>query len=274
MTERTLLKQTRAEFEDDAISITSSQSEQYSSDQEFLVERILAEKKGADGKMYFLVFWANYPEEKSTWEPKKNIQDPEILQIWKERKDQEYKGLKPTFNIARFDARHQKLAQAKADRHRRRKIKRKRLGIPVSPDLEARRHTDDSDSTEAVESDGAPEDDPGIKMKSKAPQRGEKPSKLPPIQPDSSDDETSPARIRTSIRRDEHESDGAGTSDDSLIGDLKKKPAKKKAKKKALQAMREKRATQGPSKVPTAQDKPAQKKAPGVCYIVYCKISV
>ena len=274
MTERTLLKQTRAEFENDAISITSSQSEQYSSDQEFLVERILAEKKRADGKIYFLVFWANYPEEKSTWEPKKNIQDPEMLQVWKERKDQESRGLKPTFNIARFDARLQELAEAKADRRRRRKIKRKRLGIPVSPELEARRHNDGSDSTEAVESDGPPDDDPGIKKKSKPPQRGKKPSRLPPVQADSSDNEASPTRIRTSIQRDEYESDGAGTSDDSLIGDLQKKPAGKKAKKKALQAIREKRATQGPSKVPTVQDKPAPRKAPGVCYIVYCKTSI
>ena len=269
MTERTLLKQTRAEFEDDAISVTSSHSEQYSSDQEFLVERILAEKKGADGKMYFLVFWANYAEEKSTWEPKKNIQDPEILQVWKERKDQESRGLKPIFDIAKFDTRLREHAQAQADRRRRRKIKRKRLGIPVSPDPETRCRAEDSDLTEAVELDVAPEDYPSVKEKSGASQKSKKPSRRPF---DSSDDEAPPARRRTSVQRDDYEGDGSGTSDDSLIGDIQKKAAKRKANKKALQTLRDKRATKGPSKVPTAaQDKLALNKSLGVCFIIYHK---
>jgi hypothetical protein len=260
MTERTLIKQTRADYEDDAISITSSHSDQYSSDQEFLVERILAEKKGEDGKMYFLIFWANYPEEKSTWEPRKNIQDPEILQTWKERKDQEAKGIKTSFNLAKFNARLQELAQAKEDRRRRRKIKRRRLGIPVSPDPDTRRRADDSDSTKAMESDGAPADYPGVKKKSKAAQNVMKPSKSLFVQQESSDIEAR-SRRRASIQRAEYESDGAGIGDDSLIEDPRKKDQKKKATKHTLQALRDKRATQNSSKVSGGQEKPAPKKS-------------
>ena len=262
------MKQTRAEVEDDAISITSSRSEKYSSDEEFLVERIMAEKKGDDGRMYFLVYWANYPVEKSTWEPRKNIQDPEIMQVWKERKGQEAKGSKKSFNIAEFNARLQELAQAKEDRRRRRKIKRKRLGIPVSPDPEIRRHAADSDSIEAVESDGLPDDYPGMKRKSKPAQVAKKPSKPSFVQPESLDIEPPPRR-RASIQRDEYESDGAGTSDDSLIGDLQRKAEKKKVKKQALQAIRDNQATQGPSKVSKAQDKPTStKKSSEVGYTI------
>ena len=285
MTERTLLRQTRVEFEDDDISLTSSQSEQYSSDQEvnepltrsellltqilqFLVERILAERKGPDGKKYFLVFWANYPEEKSTWEPKKNIQDPEIFKIWKERKDQEARGLKPSFNVAKFDAHQQELLQAKADRLRRRKAKQKRLNLSVSPRPDIRRRADDSDSTEAVESDGVPEDDPGMKRKGKAPQKAKKPSKPAFVPPEALDEEDPLPKKLSSEQRDVYESDGAGTSDDSLIGDLQRKDEKKRAKKKASQVTREKRARQRPSKVAAGSGKSVSKKAPKVCYVI------
>jgi chromo domain-containing protein 1 len=175
MTERTVANKTRAALDDDAISITSSQSERYTSDQEFLVERILAERREADenGKAYYLILWAGYPEEKATWEPKKNIQDPDILKTWKRRKHQEAQGTRPAFDLASFNARVAQMARAKADRQRRRKAKRKRLGLQVSPSESSRpssghekpHHAIDSDSSEAMEVDEEPEDDPGMRRK-------------------------------------------------------------------------------------------------------------
>ena len=249
------MKQSRAEYEDDSISITSSQSEEYTSDQEFLVERILAEKKGEDGEPYFLIFWANYPEEKSTWEPEINIQDPDILQAWNVRKDQETKGLKPAFDLARFNARVRELVQAKEDRRRRRKMKRKRRGIPVSLDS----RDDDLDSTEAVESDGAPEGYRGIGKKRKPVQKPEGPTRTPPVQSESPNIEARP-RKRSNVQRDSYDSDGAGSSDDSLMQDFKQKEERKKRRKQALQALKDKRTAQDPSKAHRTQQKSAAKK--------------
>jgi chromo domain-containing protein 1 len=62
MPRRITAEQTRSE--EDAIS---PQSEQYSSSEEFEVKAIL-EEKTEDGRMLYLISWAGYPEEKSTWE--------------------------------------------------------------------------------------------------------------------------------------------------------------------------------------------------------------
>jgi len=47
-------------------------------DGEYVVERILAERKVGRGKQY-LVKWAGYPNEESSWEPRKNLSCPDLL---------------------------------------------------------------------------------------------------------------------------------------------------------------------------------------------------
>jgi chromo domain-containing protein 1 len=175
MTERTTVKQSL--LDDDAISITSTVSETYDSEQEFTVHRILAEKTQSGRKIY-LIRWEGYPIEKSTWEPKKNIQDDEILSLWKERKLRESKGLDEPFDISEFNALLARLAQEKAQRHRRRKAKRRRLGILVSPSESENEQVNDSDSSiEAIEENGLGEG-PGVKTKSKG--KGKPPLKKQP----------------------------------------------------------------------------------------------
>ena len=253
MPERALLSQTREEYDDDKISVTSSQTEEYDPDEEFLVDRILAEKKGDDGKMQYLISWANFPEEKATWEPKKNIQDPDILSAWKDRKNQEAKGLESPFDFASFDSWMRQLVQEKEQRCRRRKAKRKQLGIPVSPDPEVRRSSDDdSDSTEAVESDHVPEDSsPETKQKLRKRQKNyglSKPS------------------VRDSY--ESGDSDNAVTSDDSLVEELLHKN-KKKSQKAALRNIRDKRAVTQ-SKKSGDQNKSSPKESSKVtCALVF-----
>ena len=46
----------------------------------YTVESILKERKTAGGKLEFLVKWAGYTHEHNTWEPKRNLIDPIILQ--------------------------------------------------------------------------------------------------------------------------------------------------------------------------------------------------
>ena len=47
-------------------------------DSEYIVERILAERKNGRTKQY-LVKWTGYPVEESSWEPKKNLNCPDLL---------------------------------------------------------------------------------------------------------------------------------------------------------------------------------------------------
>jgi hypothetical protein len=248
MTERTLLKQTRQEeYDNDSISVTSSLSEAYSADHEFSVDKILAEKKGDDGKTSFLVSWADYTVEMSTWEPKKNIRHGGILDDWKLRKEQEAKGLAQPFDVLGFEARKERLAQEKAERHRRRKIKRKQLGIPVSPEPGICRHAGESDSTEAEESYDTPEDYPGIQKKSKKSQKIKRSNKV--------------------FGQGLNKSDKGGTSEESLAEELKSK-TDKKGSKEALQAIPEKRAVEQSSKEFGHRRKPSSMRNSQVIYIV------
>ena len=95
---RITAEQTRSE-EEDAIS---SRSDQYSSGEEFEVKAILAEKT-EDGRMLYLISWAGYPEEKSTWEAEKDI-STDILDQWEEKKLQAENREEP-FDVAWFEAR-------------------------------------------------------------------------------------------------------------------------------------------------------------------------
>jgi chromo domain-containing protein 1 len=161
MTERTVAKQSL--LNDDAISINSTETEAFSEDEEFEVERVMAEKV-VNGRKYYLIAWLGYPEWKSTWEPKKHIRDQTILNTWKERKMREESGIDQPYDVARFEDMINRLAAEKAGRRRLRKAKRKRLGIPVSPsEASLRRSSDSESSIEAMEVNDDLEDDPGMK---------------------------------------------------------------------------------------------------------------
>lgn len=150
MTERTVAKQ--SQVEDDAISLTSTQESEYDPEKEFIVTRILAEKT-QNGKKMFLILWEDYPEEKSTWEPKDHI-SPEILEVWADRKKREKKGLDQPFDVDAFQAKLSRLAKEREQRKKRRKAKRKSLGIPVpaSDSDTPMTDQDDTSSDEAEES--------------------------------------------------------------------------------------------------------------------------
>ena len=162
MTERTVARQSR--LEDDAISITSTQASEHPEDFEFTVDRILAERL-TDRKKY-LIRWLNYPVERSTWEPRKNILDPAIVDVWKKRKMRETSGIDPPFDLAGFNDQLNKLAEEKAQRHRQRKAKRRRLGLPVSPS-DSDQSDDSNSSVDAMGVNDEPEDDTGLRTSRK-----------------------------------------------------------------------------------------------------------
>ncbi|KAK3304303.1 uncharacterized protein B0T15DRAFT_512472 [Chaetomium strumarium] len=131
--------------DDDNISLTSTVAG-HDPDQEFEVENILAEQKIQDGTTYYLVEWAGFQLHESTWEPESNLGD-DLKAIWEEEKAKHATGELEPFNLQKFYDAQKKAAQEKANRHRRRNIKRKRLGLPLTPPFP----DDDSSSDEAVE---------------------------------------------------------------------------------------------------------------------------
>lgn len=160
---------TDVDVDDDSISITSTQGSEHSDDHEFVVSRVLAEKT-VKGRKLYLLLWEGYPEHKSSWEPRSNIVDSNILDVWKERKMREARGIDTPYDYAKFDVEDAKRRQEKQDRHRRREAKRKRLGISGS-------HYDSGE--EAVESKPMVEDGVGTKKKSdSSPKKSTKPFRV------------------------------------------------------------------------------------------------
>ncbi len=107
----------------DTVSRQSTEDDLYS------VDRILAEKQEGRGTHYLLL-WDGYTEDQSTWEPLQNIRDKELLDIWRERKAQELRGIVPAFDLVNFEKRRRKRLGL-ALRERRSKLQMKRVGMPV-----------------------------------------------------------------------------------------------------------------------------------------------
>ncbi|ESZ89957.1 hypothetical protein SBOR_9666 [Sclerotinia borealis F-4128] len=114
------------------LSIESTDEEQYPSDHEYTVERILAQKS-KDGQQLYLIRWANFPEEASSWEPRRNLLDKTIIDAWKGRRIRESEGLDTPYDVGKLEALKKMVEDSKAQRDRLRREKRKRLGIVVSP---------------------------------------------------------------------------------------------------------------------------------------------
>ncbi|KAK6606409.1 chromo domain-containing protein [Botrytis cinerea] len=123
------------------LAAQTTDDEQYGSDHEFIVERILAQKTEG-GQRLFLIRWSGFPEEDSSWEPRKNILGQSILDAWKTRRTRELQGLDAPYDVGRLESLKKIAGAEKAQRVRLRREKRKRLGIVVSP------HESDADSVD------------------------------------------------------------------------------------------------------------------------------
>jgi hypothetical protein len=107
----------------DTVSCQSTEDDLYS------VDGVLAEKQ-EDGRTYYLLLWDGYTEDQSAWEPLQNIRNEELLDIWRERKAQELRGMVPAFDLVNFEKRRRKrLVLALSER--RSKLQMKRVGMPV-----------------------------------------------------------------------------------------------------------------------------------------------
>lgn len=142
----------------DNISLTSTVEDEYPSDTEFEVEAIRAETF-IDGAHVYLVEWSNFPLDQCTYEPEDHVHD-ELKAEWEAKKLEQDPGVSADFEQKYQAARRQKFDES-LERHRRRNIKRKKLGIPTTRFYWRRVQYADSedDLDEGTRSDDSESDD-------------------------------------------------------------------------------------------------------------------
>ncbi|KAH7112770.1 hypothetical protein B0J13DRAFT_461177 [Dactylonectria estremocensis] len=112
-------------------SITSTIEEEPDSDQEWLVNDILAEGKDATGTTKYLIDWQGYPLYDASWEPKENLGDT-MLADWEESKKNEGHQRKSNDSINAWYKAVIARLHGKIARHDERNRRREELGLDVS----------------------------------------------------------------------------------------------------------------------------------------------
>ncbi|GAB1313345.1 Chromo domain-containing protein [Madurella fahalii] len=140
------------ESDDDTISLTSTVSG-HDPDREYEVEDILAEAPNEHGVMHYLVDWTGFPLHEATWEPESNLGD-ELKALWEETKAKHATGELEPFDVQKYYDAREKAKEEKAERHRRRNAKRKRLGLRLTePFSDTDRDSSDDEAAEDFDID-------------------------------------------------------------------------------------------------------------------------
>ncbi|KAK9417573.1 hypothetical protein SUNI508_08724 [Seiridium unicorne] len=128
------------DVDDDSISLTSTLDSEHDSDEEFVVEAILAERPHENptrkGENQYLVLWENYPLHRGTWEGIDNLSD-ELYQQWCEQRDREIRKKRVPFDVRQYEKALVEEDKRKAARHALRNAKRQRLHLPMTEPLPA-----------------------------------------------------------------------------------------------------------------------------------------
>ncbi|TPX23689.1 hypothetical protein DIZ76_013025 [Coccidioides immitis] len=179
------------DLSDDEISLTSTVPSE--PQDEYEVECILAQRV-YHGKEMYLVKWAGYPMERSTWETEDMFLNPQTLEDWAVKQEAIRRGEDSAFDVEALEQKWLLLEAATAKRKARRREKRKRLGYsgrrpPASSDPG---HSDISDfvvpdDLVEHEQNSTSEDEPLMKKKRKASPTKEKKKFKTPAPPTRSD---------------------------------------------------------------------------------------
>ncbi|KAK5118605.1 hypothetical protein LTR85_008070 [Meristemomyces frigidus] len=123
----------------DADSVATDTTQGSEQQESYNVEKILAEDSDYEGtgQRAYLLKWERYPLYRATWEPPDNIDDDILVQQWEEHKRLVRAGKATAFDLAEFDRALNRWYSEGVERQRRRKEKRRKRGIPVSPNKEA-----------------------------------------------------------------------------------------------------------------------------------------
>ncbi|KAI9699422.1 MAG: hypothetical protein M1836_003033 [Candelina mexicana] len=212
--------------EDDSISLNSTVGSEELD--EYPVEAILAEQPaedGHDGELLYLAKWDEYPLGRSSWEPITSFHQ-DTLREWEDRKMRITRGYEKPFDVDKFEAAQLDIEQAQLDRRARRRAKKIKLGLPVSPLASASEENNETD--EAEESPEAV-----LQSPPRVSSRRERQSPTDFIDDDDrfrSDGGEMRKRKRRRRVRSPEDSD-AGLSGDSLVEEFKRKEAKKHLKR-------------------------------------------
>lgn len=140
--------------DDDKLSLTSTAPDVNDSDEEFVVETVLAEKPSPANpqESFYLIKWEGFPLHQCTWEPEENL-GTDLKTMWEEKKAMCTRGELEAFDVEVYNHAQRTAAEEKAERHRRRNAKRLRMGLPMTlPYSEQSPVTEeDSSSDEASE---------------------------------------------------------------------------------------------------------------------------
>ncbi|KUI68046.1 hypothetical protein VM1G_03272 [Cytospora mali] len=113
----------------DTISVNSEGDEEYDSGTEFVVEDVHCEQIDLnDGRLKYLVEWANFPLDECTWEPEEELPQ-ELRDQWETKKATQDPSVAAAFEKKYNEAFNEKLEERR-QLHRRRNAKRRRLGLP------------------------------------------------------------------------------------------------------------------------------------------------
>ncbi|ROV87556.1 hypothetical protein VSDG_09769 [Cytospora chrysosperma] len=112
----------------DSISLNSTGDEEYDSGTEFVVEDVHCEQVDLnDGRLKYLVEWANFPLDECTWEPEEELPQ-ELRDQWEAKKATQDPSVAVDFEKKYNEAFNEKLEERRR-LHRRRNAKRRRLGL-------------------------------------------------------------------------------------------------------------------------------------------------
>lgn len=139
---------------------TDSTAESTLSREEYDVEKVLLEVPGDEGQMYYLLKWVGYPLHEATYEPVEHIRVPSILEEWEQTKRRVVNGEEAPFDPEDFLGAVEAAQAKKEDRKRRRKAKRRRLGIPALASKDERANVALPQSNDRLEVDSSSDDMP------------------------------------------------------------------------------------------------------------------
>ncbi|KAK5172653.1 uncharacterized protein LTR77_002773 [Saxophila tyrrhenica] len=152
--------------DNESINTITTEEDAYDSEQEFDVERILAEKwqektdeddedgeatedgtAGRAGRWYYLIKWEGYPLYDATWEGEHKITHREILDHWEEcKRNAELPGGEPLFDVLQWQEAWEDHQEDLARKARLREAKRRKR-VQIVPDDEGSGSDDELPTT-------------------------------------------------------------------------------------------------------------------------------